>query len=120
MVTVIPEHNINCCTSFGRVATEPSSVLGLQRVGDDILASALPSEIFHFYSVLRACTVIRGYFVPCSVDDAYMRFCCFYFRWACTDQVSHKIYTKKEDLHKGLNQNSTRYTRSLSCRQKSN
>jgi len=46
-------------------------------------------------------TVIRGYFVPCPVDDTYIRFCCFYFRWACTDQVSHKIYTKKEDLHKG-------------------
>ena len=49
-------------------------------------------------------TAIRGYFMPCSFDDTYMRFCYLYFCWACTDQVSHKIYTKKEDFHKGLEQ----------------
>ena len=50
---------------------------------------------------------------PCidvsSVDDTNLRFCCFYFRWAGTDQVSHKIYIKRDDLHKSSKLNSTRY-----------
>jgi hypothetical protein len=31
-----------------------------------------------------------------------MRFCCFYFRWTCTDQVSHKIYTKQHQIYQKL------------------
>jgi hypothetical protein len=51
---------------------------------------------------------------PCldvsSVDDTNLRFYYFYFRWAGTDQVSHKTYTNRDDLHKGSKLNSTRYT----------
>jgi hypothetical protein len=57
---------------------------------------------------------------PCigvsSVDDINLRFYCFYFRWAGTDEGSHKIYMKRDDFYKGLKLNSTRYTEFLPCR----
>jgi hypothetical protein len=43
-VTVLPKHNINCCTSFGRAATQTISHARTPKRGGDILASALPSE----------------------------------------------------------------------------
>jgi len=57
----------------------------------------------------------RIYSVPPCIDvspvgDTNLRFCCLYFRWACIDQVSHKTYTNRDDLHKGSKQSSTRYT----------
>ena len=63
-------------------------------------------SLFHYYSV-----------PPCidasPVDDTNLRFYCLYFRWACIDQVSHKTYINRDDLHKGSKQSSTRYTKFL-------
>jgi hypothetical protein len=51
-----------------------------------------------------------------SADNTNSRFCCLYFCWACTDQASHETYTKRNDLHTGSKQSSTRYTEFLRIR----